>query len=47
MGGFARETALTCTAMKRAALETAKKERRSKSETIRRELREYLKLGSY
>ena len=46
MGGLTRETAYLYGDEETALEETAKKERCSKSEIIRRALREYLKLGS-
>jgi Ribbon-helix-helix protein, copG family len=46
MGGLTRETAYLYGDEEAALEETAKKERCSKSEIIRRALREYLKLGS-
>jgi hypothetical protein len=45
-GGLTRETAYLYSDEENALEETAKKERCSKSEIIRRALREYLKLGS-
>ena len=46
MGGLTRETAYLYGDEEAALEETAKKERCSKSEIIRRALREFLKLGS-
>lgn len=46
MGGLTRETAYLYGDEEKALEETAKKERCSKSEIIRRALREYLKLES-